>query len=141
MEIVADDDGRRYVLEQRSSDAWLVRSIATGDAEYRDPAALSVLEDASPLSVAADGVPESLRTVLTAVHDERALGLLLLVVDRDAVGVRELLDATTLCESDLHGALGELTAADLLTETTVAGERGYEATDRAIAAAEQLRSD
>jgi DNA-binding PadR family transcriptional regulator len=34
------------------------------------------------------------------------------------------------CESDLHGLLAELQAAGLITESQVAGERGYEVTEK-----------
>jgi hypothetical protein len=36
-----------------------------------------------------------------------------------------------LCESDLHGMLSEFQAAGLITEATIAGERGYELTSTA----------
>lgn len=139
METVEDDDGTRYVLCKRASDAWLVRDPATGEERYREPAQLTVVEDASPLSTTATGVPEPVRRVVSAVPTDRALGLVVHVVDDGPVGVREVLAETTLCESDLHGLLGELVAADLLAETRVAGERGYEATEDATLAVAHLR--
>jgi len=45
--------------------------------------------------------------------------------------VRRMLDAYGLCESDLHGLLAELAAADLVAETTAGGRRGYELTEDA----------
>lgn len=141
MDTVEDEAGNRYILLKRSSDAWLVRDPATGETAYRDPATLTVVESADSLATAAEGVPPAVRALLTAVPNERVLGLVAIVVDRDAVGVRTLLDETTLCESDLHGAIAELVAAGLLSETTVAGERGYEATEIAIEAIERLRDD
>lgn len=141
MNVVEDEAGRRFVLQKRSSDAWLVRDPDTGETEYRDPATLSVVTDADALTTTAAGIPQTVRTLLTAVPNDRILGLVVLVVDREAVGVRTLLDETTLCESDLHGAIAELVAAGLLAETTVAGERGYEATDHSRDAVERLRAD
>ncbi|GAB3684133.1 hypothetical protein GCM10028857_12720 [Salinarchaeum chitinilyticum] len=140
METVEDERGRRFVLRKRSSDAWLVRDPETGEENYRDPADLSIVADADSLATAAQGISPSVRTLLTAVPNDRVLGLVVTIVDREAVGVRTLLDETTLCESDLHGAIAELVAAGLLAETTVAGERGYEATELAIQAVEQLRT-
>lgn len=140
MDTVEDETGRRFVLQKRSSDAWLVRDPDTGETEYRDPADLMIVDDADSLSTAAGGISPAVRTLLTAVPNDRILGLVVTVVDREAVGVRTLLDETTLCESDLHGALAELVAAGLLEETTVAGERGYAATQLAVDAVEQLRS-
>jgi len=43
--------------------------------------------------------------------------------------VRSLLDAYDFCESDLHGRFAVLSAAGLLEETDVAGERGYRITE------------
>jgi|AntRauTorcE11898_2_1112593.scaffolds.fasta_scaffold08527_3 hypothetical protein len=141
MDTVEDETGRRFVLTKRSSDAWLVRDPATGESEYRDPANLTVVAEADSLATAARAVSPAVRTLLTAVPNERILGLVVTVVDREAVGVRTLLDQTTLCESDLHGALAELVAAGLFEETTVVGERGYAATELAIDAVTELRDD
>lgn len=139
METVEDADGARYVLCKRSRDAWLVRDPATGEETYRDPAELTVVDGAAPLATAAAGVPEQVRRVIRAVPNDRALGLVVTVVDDGPIGVRELLGETTLCESDLHGLLGELVAAELLAETSVGGERGYEPTEAARRAVEHLR--
>lgn len=53
----------------------------------------------------------------------------------------DLLGAYDLCESDLHGLLTEFRAAGLVVETTVYGERGYEATDAAKEGVELLRAN
>lgn len=140
METVEDGEGRRLVLVKRADDAWLVRDPATGEERYRDPAELTPVDEVPALTTATDGVDPAIRRLLTAVPNQRILGLVVTVVDRDAVGVRTLLDETTLCESDLHGAIAELVAAGLLEETTVAGERGYAATDLAHDAVERLRA-
>lgn len=142
MQPVEDDAGDRYLLLKRTSDGWLVRDPVTGAETYRDPGDLVVVddEDAAPLATAASGVPAPVRRVLSAVPDERALGLLVLVVDEGPLSVRDLLARTTLCESDLHGRLAELVAADLLAEARVAGERGYEATEGGRRGVELLRA-
>jgi len=141
MNTVEDENGRRFVLRKRSSDAWLVRDPATGEESFRDPSDLTLVTEADALATAADGIPPAVRTLLSAVPNERVLGLVITIVDREAVGVRSLLAETTLCESDLHGAIAELVAAGLLAETTVAGERGYEATNLARDSIEQLREE
>lgn len=140
MQTVEDAAGDRFLLLKRSSDAWLVRDPATGAERYREPEALSVVEGAPPLAVAAAAVPAPAGGPLAAVPDERALGLVVTAVDDGPLGVRDLLDSTTLCESDLHGLLGELTTAALLDETDVAGERGYDATPAAREAVAELRA-
>jgi predicted transcriptional regulator len=73
------------------------------------------------------------------VHNDRSLGLLAVVVDEGPISAIELLDAADVCESDLHGTVTELRAAGLLDEADVAGRRGYEATEIAIAALDLLR--
>jgi DNA-binding HxlR family transcriptional regulator len=97
--------------------------------------------DEPPLEVAASAVPDPVRTLLSAVHDDRALGLLLELDARGPLSVRQLLDETELCESDLHGLLAELRVAGLLAETRVAGERGYRLTETGSDALAALTGD
>ncbi|MFC4358787.1 hypothetical protein ACFO0N_12620 [Halobium salinum] len=140
MQTVEDDAGKRYLLVKRSGESSLVRDPDTGAERYLPNADLDPVDDAATLVVASEGVPASVRRVLTAVRDERSLGLLLELVDRGPLPVRTLLSAYDLCESDLHGTLTEFRAAGLVEEARVAGERGYAATDLAVDAAERLRS-
>ena len=139
MRTVRDDEGRRYLLVKRSSESSLVRDPDTGEERYVPNADLTVGE-ASPLSTAAEAVPGPVRRVLTATPNVRALGLLVELVDRGPTGVRTLLDAYDLCESDLHGLLAEFRAAGLIDEARVAGERGYEATETTRDAVARLRA-
>ncbi|MFD1597473.1 DUF7346 family protein [Halobellus rarus] len=138
MQTVRDADGERYLLVKRSTDSSLVRDPETGAERYLPNGELRFgAEEESPLSVAASGVPEAVRRVVSAAHDERSLGLLVELADRGPISVVELLDAYDLCESDLHGLLAEFRAAGLIDEATVHGERGYDATEvteRAVAA-------
>jgi predicted transcriptional regulator len=76
---------------------------------------------------------------MRAVHDDRSLGLLVIVADEGPLSVIELLDMADLCESDLHGTVTELRAADLIDEAEVNGHRGYAATDLALEALALLR--
>ena len=140
MQTVRDADGDRYLLVKRSSDSTLVRDPATGAERYLPNEELRFgTETEPPLSVAASGVPEAVRRVVSAAHDERSLGLLVELADRGPLSVVELLDAYDLCESDLHGLLAEFRAAGLLVEATVHGERGYDATDATERAVAVLR--
>jgi hypothetical protein len=141
MRTVRDEEGRRYLLVKRSGESSLVRDPDTGTERYLPNADLTAEDDAAPLSTAAEAVPSSVRRVLTATPNDRALGLLVELVDRGPVGVRTLLDAYDFCESDLHGMLAEFRAAGLIAETRVAGERGYEATETTRDAVAYLRSD
>ena len=131
MRTVRDAEGDRYLLVKESGDSWKVRDPETGAETYRDADELDPVEGESPLSTAARAVPEPARRILTAVRDERALGLLVELHERGPLSVRYLLDATDLCESDLLGVLTEFRAAGLVEEARVAGERGYATTELA----------
>jgi hypothetical protein len=139
MRTVRDETGQHYLLLKRSEDSSLVRDPTTGQRRYVATDRLEAVDGEPPLETAARAVPAAVRTLFTAVHDERALGLLCELHDREALGVRTLLGETDLCESDLHGMLAELQAGGLVEETTVAGERGYTTTDTAAAAVATLR--
>jgi len=140
MRTVRDTDGARYLLVKRSSDATLVRDPETGAEQYLPNDELTEAEGVSALTVAASGVPESVRRVVTAAHTEDALGLLVELVDRGPLPVRDLLSAYDLCESDLHGLLAEFRAAGLIRERDAAGERGYDATETTREAVAVLRA-
>ncbi len=139
MRTVSDtEDGRRYVLLKQSGDASLVRDPETGERRHLPRERLEPVDE-PPLSTAAAAVPEPVRRLVTAVPDERALGLVVELDARGPLSVHALLEDTTLCESDLHGLLGELRAAGLVEGATVAGRRGYAATEDAAAALDRLR--
>jgi hypothetical protein len=130
--------GDPYLLLKQSGESSLVRDPETGDERYLPNDELTATGD-SPLTVAARTVPTPQRRLLTAVHSERILGLLVELADHGPLPVRELLGRYDLCESDLHGRVGELRAAGLVRETDVAGERGYETTEMADEALSALR--
>ena len=141
MRTVRDDDGRRWLLIKQSSDASLVRDPETGEQRHVASDRLDPVDGESPLVTASRAVPDAVRTLLSAVHDDRALGLLLEIDERGPVDVRTLLDAYDLCESDLHGLLAEFRSAGLVAETDVAGVRGYESTPEAADALALLTDD
>lgn len=138
MQTVRDEDGRRYLRLKRSGESSLVRDPETGERRHVPNDGLEAV-DRPPLATVAEAVPDDLRTVLTAVPDDRGLGLLLELDARDGMAARDLLAASELCESDLHGMLAEYRAAGLVEETEIGGERGYETTDAASAALGRLR--
>ncbi|MFO8115799.1 MAG: hypothetical protein R6U01_10665 [Halorubrum sp.] len=139
MQTVRDTDGETYLLVKRSAQSSRVRDPATGAERYVDNDELSVVDGESPLATAAGGIPASVRQAVRAVHDERSLGLLVVVVDEGPLSAIELLDTADMCESDLHGTITELRAAGLVDEVEVRGRRGYAATDSASEAIELLR--
>lgn len=123
----AEHDGKRYLLLKQSGTSSLVRDPETGDERFLPNDELTITGE-SPLTVAAAAVPESTRCLITAVHSERTLGLLVELDTRGPLSVRDVLGSYDLCESDLHGLFGELRAAGLVTDADVNGERGYAVT-------------
>ncbi|WP_256298875.1 DUF7346 family protein [Haloarchaeobius salinus] len=141
MRTVRDDDGRLLLVVKESGGSTLVRDPETGAEEFRPNDGLATVDDESALAVAAGAVPPAVRRILSATHDDRSLGLLVELVDREAVAVRELLADYDLCESDLLGLLTEFRAAGLVEEARIAGERGYAATELAADGVTALRED
>jgi len=131
MRTVRDGSGTQYLLVKESSESSLVRDPETGAEKHVANEELSPVDGESPLSTAAMAVPDAVRTLVTAAHDERALGLLVDLDARGPLSVPELLDSYELCESDLHGLLAEFRAAGLVAEADVVGQRGYDTTPRA----------
>mgnify|MGYP006296542675 CR=1 FL=1 len=140
MRTVETPEGERRLLLSESDGTARIRDPATGEEHSVDAETLEPIADES-LSVAAEGVPESVRRTVTAVHDERTLGVLVTLVDDGPTAVVDLLSYSGLCESDFNGLFGELRAAGLVAECRVAGERGYEATETAEEAVAALRRD
>ncbi|QIO22238.1 hypothetical protein [Haloarcula sp. JP-L23] len=138
MRTVRDASGTHYILLKESSDASLIRDPETGAERHVPNEDLEPVEGESPLVTAAGAVPEAVRTVVSAAHDDQSLGLLVELDARGPLSVHQLLDSYDLCESDLHGLLGEFRAAGLLEETEVMGRRGYDVTETASAAVEAL---
>lgn len=139
MRTVRDDAGRRLILLKESSDSSLVRDPETGERRHVANDGLEPVDGESPLETASRAVPEPVRAVASAVHDDRSLGLLLEIDARSPVDVRTLTGAVDLCESDLHGLLSEFRAAGLVAETDATGVRGYETTERASAGLAAMR--
>ena len=141
MQTVRDGEDKTYLLVKRSAESSRVRDPATGEERYVDNDELVVVDGESPLATAASGVPEPVRRLLRAVHNDRSLGLLAMIADEGPLAVIDLLDAADMCESDLHGTVTELRAAGLIDEADVAGRRGYEATPVAVEALGLLRDE
>ena len=139
MRTVRDGEGNRYLLLKESAESSRVRDPTTGEERHLPNDELRPVDGESPLTTAARAVPPSARRLLTAVPDQRALGLLVELDDRGPLDVHVLLDAYDLCESDLHGLLAEFRAAGLVAETDVDGRRGYRITDDGRDALARLR--
>lgn len=140
MRTVEDDEGRRYLLLKRSRSASLVRDAETGEQRYVPNDELVERDGVDPLEAAAAAVPAPVRRLVSAVREDRGLGLLV-VLACEPRSARALLEATDLCESDLVGLLSELRAAGLVEEQDVDGERGYGLTAAGRGAVDALQSD
>jgi hypothetical protein len=130
---VEDEAGNRYLLLKQSGDSSLVRDPETGERTHLPTESVDATEQ-SALETILSPVPEAVLDLLTAVHDERALAVVLELDAEGPLAVRTLLNSYDFCESDLHGLLAELQAAGLIAEASVAGERGYETTEAATEA-------
>ncbi len=139
MRTVHDVDGTTYLLIKRSGESSRVRDPETGAERYVANADLEPVEGESPLETAAAGVPTPMRRAIRAIHDDRTLGLLVVLVDEGPLSVLELMDGLDMCESDLHGRLGEFQAAGLIREVDVFGRRGYEPTEMAVEVVDRFR--
>ncbi|SNR53969.1 DUF7346 family protein [Halorubrum vacuolatum] len=139
MRTVRDADGTRYLLVKRSGESSRVRDPETGAERYVANADLEAIEGESVLETAAAGVPTATRRAIRALHDDRTLGLLVILVDEGPFSVLELMDGLDMCESDLHGRLAEFQAAGLIREVDVIGRRGYEPTETAVEVVDRLR--
>lgn len=140
MRTVEDEAGNRYLLLKRSTDASLVRDVATGEHRHLPTAELTVIENTSPLRTAAEAVPVAARRLVSVARDARTLGLLVALEAADGLSARALLDAEDYCESDLNGLIAELRAAGLIETASVDGEEGYRLTDDAAAVVRALQS-
>ena len=141
MRTVRDEDGREFLLLKESGESSRLRDPETGEECHRPTDELTVVDGATPLETAANGVPEAVRALLTATPSERALGLLLDLDERGPTPARTLTSAYDLCESDLNGLLTQFRVAGLIEETRVAGRPGYRTTERATEAIDRLRDD
>ena len=139
MRTVRDSEGDRYLLVKQSGDSSLVRDPESGTERYVANDDIEIVDDESPLATAAAGIDPAIRRLLTATYDDQSLGLVIELVDRGPLSTVALLDSYDLCESDLHGLLGEFRAAGLVTEAESMGQRGYDATELAEQAVEKLR--
>jgi len=135
MDTARDASGRRYLLLERSAESSRVRDPRTGEERSVSNDDLELVAE-SALEAVGRAVPSVVRHELGGVRDDRTIGLLREIGTREPVGVVTLLDAYDLCESDLHGTVGELRAAGLIEpadidDPVMAGERGYRTTETA----------
>ena len=147
MDTVRDGSGAEFLRLERSAESSRVRDPRT-DEELELPNDEIESSEASALSVAGRAVPEAIREELGTISDDRTLGLLGEISGREPVGVRILLDEYDLCESELHGMVGELQAAGSIEpvepatlDPIAASDRGYRTTEQARGAFSRYRTE
>lgn len=118
METVEDEHGRRYVRLKRSAETSLVHDPDRDEVAYLPNDRLNVVDGERPLAVAARAIPSPVRALIAAVPSERALGLLVVLDERDRLDVRTILDRTAYCESDLYATLRGLASAGLIQRSS-----------------------
>jgi hypothetical protein len=140
MRIVEDDTGNRYLLLKRSQSSSLVRDLDSGERRHVPTHVLTVIEDQSPLASAASELPAAAVKLITAVRNERTVGLLVALEAAGGLSARQLLEAEDYCESDLNGLVTELRSGGLIEPTTIEGEDGYQLTEPTAAIIRSLQS-
>jgi hypothetical protein len=136
---VRDGDGNRLLLRKESGDSALVYDPESGEEYHVERSTISPIESPPLEATAEAAIRNDVRRLVLAIPNQRALGLLVTLADRGPLTVRTLLAETTVCESDISGLLASLTAAGVVEESDVAGERGYAITDSTRRAIGELR--
>ncbi len=141
VQTVRDEEGTEYLLVKQSGESSRVRDPETGTEQYLPNDRLTSVGGSAQLETAAASVPSATQRVMMAVRDTRSLGLLIEIVNEGPLSVIDLLNAYDLCESELHGLVGEFRAAGLLEEAHVHGRRGYDATSLAREAIAEMQHE
>lgn len=129
---IVEFEGDRYFLLKRSASSSLVYDPEASARRYVPNDELRVVEASqSGRSAASLEDSRTFEEPLRSIADEATLALLVELEIEGPTPAVELLARTELCESDLHGILGELRAAQLVVETDLPGGRGYRTTTRA----------
>jgi hypothetical protein len=137
--IATGPDGRWGVVLESDGAECRIRELRSGNSRWVPHSSLSSTHTASLHQVGQE-VPDPVRASVAAIRTPRGWGLTLVVGAASPVAVRELLEATTECESDLNGLLAELEAGGILERSELGGERAYELSDPGASAVESVRS-
>lgn len=138
MRTVRDADGNTYLLLKESDESSRVRDPETGEERHLPNEELDVVDGEAPLDAAATAVPESVRAVVRAAHDDTALGFLVELYHDGPLAARYALDAYDCCESDLFGMVSEFRMAGLVEQTETPTGEGYALTETGERAVEAL---
>lgn len=133
MRLVRDQSGRAHVVSARDGDHLDIVDPATGRERTVPATDVDPVVDEPELPVLAAALPTDPGSPLDGIGDPRAVGLLGVLEAAGPLPATMLLAFESLCESDLHGIVGELSAAGYVEQTTVDGRSGY----RTTAAAER----
>jgi len=139
MRVVRDGAGRINVVRERSDEQRVLVDPATGTERTVSAADVVPVVDEPELELVASALPDPTDSPLASIGDARARGILGVLEAAGPLPATMLLAFESLCESDLHGTVGELRAAGLVAETTVDGHSGYRMTETAARTLADLR--
>lgn len=137
---IVEFEGDRYLLLKRSTSSSLVYDPVSGDRRYLPNHELDISDKSGH-----GGSEESLLNripelgALGSIADDATLEILFEIETNGPLPARDLLGRIDCCESDLHGIISELRAAELVTEIDLPGGRGYQTTARASEALDRSR--
>lgn len=131
MRLVRDASGRVNVVRSRGTEELTIVDPVTGAERTVSATTVAPVADESELHLVADAIPTPIEPPLATVGDPRALGILGVLEAAGPLPATTMLAFESLCESDLHGIVGELRAAGLVEEAIVDGRRGYRTTQAA----------
>lgn len=125
--IVEGPDGQTHLVVDRRSGQVRLRKLSTGEERWEAPSGLTPVDTLDLEIVGAETKMAS--GDLSGVHTTRGVGLVALLAQAGAVSVRDLLEFTHCCESDLNGLLAELQAGGVVESAAIEGHRSYRLTD------------
>ncbi|MFP4626589.1 MAG: DUF7346 family protein [Natronomonas sp.] len=133
-------EGDRYLLLKRSTSSSLVYDPVSGDRRYLPNHELNI-SDVSGHGGSGESFLNRISELgpLGSITNDATLEILFEIETNGPLPARVLLDRFDRCESDLHGIISELRAAELVTEIDLPGGRGYQTTTRASEALDRLR--
>lgn len=137
---IVEFEGDRYLLLKRSMSSSLVYDPDSGDRRYLPNHELDI-SDVSGSGGTGESILNRIPDLapLGSIADDATLEILFEIETNGPLPARELLGRIDRCESDLHGIISELRAAELVTEVDLPGGRGYRTTARASEALDRSR--
>ncbi|MFB6253965.1 MAG: hypothetical protein ABEI06_05095 [Halobacteriaceae archaeon] len=129
MQPVKHLSGEVYLLIKESKESSKVRHPKTGEITHFPTEELEKMSQ-SPLKIATNPVPDTVMFLITTVHSQEGMGLLIELYTRGPLSTKRLLDDYQMCESNLNALLNDLKVGNLIKETEIHNEPGYKLTSK-----------